>query len=171
MRNTDIGLKEKRKQQATPLKEEKLKQQEAAQKPAQKKQMLQEKPKGEEALQAKALADQQAQDALARLTRAKQMAAEKSIEDDYKNRIESKIRQKVNQTLCGNGNPQLEFDITLLPTGELRGNPVLHKGSGIAACDKAVENAILQSDPLPVPPQPEVFSRFRDLHLKFHPNE
>ena len=171
MRNADIGLKEKRKQQATQLKEEKLKQQEAAQKQAQKKQMLQEKLKEEQALQAKAHADQQAQEALSRIAQAKQTAAQQSIVDDYTNRIQSKIRQKVNQTLCGNGNPQLEFDITLLPTGELRGNPVLRKGSGSPPCDKAVENAILQSDPLPVPPQPEVFSRFRDLHLKFHPNE
>jgi colicin import membrane protein len=171
MRNADIGLKEKRKQQETQLKEEKQKQQEATQKQTQKNQMLQEKLKEEKALQAKALADQQAQDALARLTQAKQTAAQQSIVDDYTNRIKSKIRQKVNQTLCGDGNPQLEFDITLLPTGELRGNPVLRKGSGIAACDMAVENAILQSDPLPVPTQPEVFSRFRDLHLKFRPNE
>ena len=171
MRNTDIGLKEKRKQQAPKLKEENPKQQEAAQKQAQKKQMLQEKLKDEKAIQAKAHADQQAQEALARIDREKQTAAQQSIVDDYTNRIQSRIRQKVNQTLCGNGNPQLEFDIALLPTGELRGNPVLRKGSGIAACDLAVTNAILQSDPLPVPPQPEVFMHFRDLHLVFRPNE
>ncbi len=174
MRNADIALKEKRKQQETQLKEEKRKQQEATQKQAQKTQMLQEKLKQEaEARQAKALADQQqvAQEAVARAAQAKQAAAQQSIVDDYTSRIQSKIRQKVNQTLCGNGNPQLEFDITLLPTGQLRGNPVLRKGSGIAACDMAVENAILQSDPLPVPTQPEVFSRFRELHLTFRPNE
>lgn len=172
MRNADIALKEKRKQQETQLKEEQRKQQEATQKQAQKTQMLQEQLIQEaKARQAKALADQQAQEAVARIAQAKQAAAQQSIVDDYTNRIQSKIRQKVNQTLCGNGNPQLEFDITLLPTGQLRGNPVLRKGSGIAACDMAVENAILQSDPLPVPTQPEVFSRFRELHLKFRPNE
>jgi colicin import membrane protein len=91
--------------------------------------------------------------------------------NDYTGRIQSKIRSKLNKALCGDGKPQLEFDIALLPTGQLRGNPVLRKGSGLAACDKAVENAILQSDPLPVPPQPEAFSFFRELHLKFKPNE
>jgi len=172
MRNADIALKEKRKQQETQLKEEQRKQQEATQRQAQKTQMLQEQLIQEaKARQAKALADQQAQEAVARIAQAKQAAAQQSIVDDYTHRIQSKIRQKVNQTLCGNGNPQLEFDITLLPTGQLRGNPVLRKGSGIAACDMAVENAILQSDPLPVPTQPEVFSRFRELHLKFRPNE
>ena len=171
MRKADIALKEKRKQEEQ-LKEEKLKQQAAARKQAQQKdQALKEKQKEEEARQAKAIADQQAQEAQARLTREKQAAAQQSIVDDYTNRIKSKIRQKVNQGLCGTGNPQLEFDIALLPTGQLRGDPILRKGSGIAACDRAVENAILQSDPLPVPAQPEVFSRFRDLHLIFRPNE
>jgi len=91
--------------------------------------------------------------------------------DDYTNRISAKIRGKLNKTLCGDGKPLLIFDINLLPTGQLLGNPVLRQGSGIAACDRAVENAILQSDPLPVPTQPEIFSRFRELHLKFRPNE
>jgi colicin import membrane protein len=172
MQNADIALKQKRKLQDNQLKVEKHKQQEATQQQAQKNQMLQDQIKKEEKAQlAKVVADQQAQAAVAQIARAKQTAAEKSIEDDYKNRIQSKIRQKVNQTLCGEGNPQLEFDITLLPTGQLRSDPVLRKGSGIAACDMAVKNAISQSDPLPVPPQPEVFSRFRELHLKFRPNE
>ncbi len=172
MQNADIALKQKRKQQATQVKAEKHKQQEATQQQAQKTQMLQDQIKKEEKAQlAKVVAEQQAQAALARLAQAKQSAAQQSVVDDYTHRIQSKIRQKVNQTLCGEGNPQLEFDITLLPTGQLRSNPVLRKGSGIAACDMAVENAISQSDPLPVPPQPEVFSRFRELHLKFRPNE
>jgi colicin import membrane protein len=172
MQNADIALKQKRKLQDTQLKLEKRKQQEAKQLEAQKNQMLQDQIKKEEKAQlAQAVADQQAQAALARVAQAKQSAAQQSVVDEYTQRIQSKIRQKVNQTLCGEGNPQLEFDITLLPTGQLRSDPVLRKGSGIAACDMAVKNAISQSDPLPVPPQPEVFSRFRELHLKFRPNE
>ena len=168
----DIALQEKRKQQQeAQLKEEKLKQQTAVRKQAQKDQALKEQQKEEEARQAKAVADQQAQAALARLTQAKQTAAQQSIVDDYTNRISAKIRGKLNKTLCGDGKPLLAFDIALLPTGQLLGNPVLRQGSGIAACDRAVENAILQSDPLPVPAQPEIFSRFRELHLKFRPNE
>ena len=114
---------------------------------------------------------QQVQAELARLTQVKQNAAQQTIVSEYTGRIQSKIRQRLNRTLCGDGNPQLVFDIALLPTGQILGNPVLRKSSGIAACDRAVENAILQSDPLPVPPQPEIFSLFRDLHLNFKPNE
>ena len=114
---------------------------------------------------------QQMRDELAKRDQAQKTAALLTIENEYKGRIISKIQSKLNKSLCGDGKPQLEFDIVLLPTGQLRGNPILRKGSGIAACDKAVENAILQSDPLPVPPQPEAFSLFRELHLKFKPNE
>lgn len=107
----------------------------------------------------------------AQRAKAQQTAALQTIKGEYTGRIQSKIRSKLNKALCGDGKPLLEFDLALLPTGQLRGNPILRKGSGLAACDKAVENAILQSDPLPVPPQPEAFIIFRELHLIFTPNE
>jgi len=88
----------------------------------------------------------------------------------YIARIQSKIRSKVNKQLCGTGNPELEFAIALMPTGEVNGNPKLLKGSGIEACDEAVERAILQAEPLPVPEEPDLFSQFRNLKLKFRPN-
>ncbi|HLD09681.1 MAG TPA: cell envelope integrity protein TolA [Methylophilaceae bacterium] len=88
----------------------------------------------------------------------------------YIARISSKIRSKVNKQLCGTGNPELEFAIALMPTGEVNGNPKLLKGSGIEACDEAVERAILQAQPLPVPSEPDLFSQFRTLKLKFRPN-
>jgi colicin import membrane protein len=121
--------------------------------------------------QIEAARQQQVQQEMARIAQARQAAAQQSVIDDYTNRIRMKIRGYVNQQLCGTGNPQLEFDIALLPTGQLRGNPILRKGSGIPACDTAVENAILQAEPLPVPAQPEIFASFRELHLKFKPNE
>ena len=116
------------------------------------------------------LAQQNAADQ-ARAENARQSAAQQSVIGDYKGRIKRKIRGYLNQRLCGDGNPQLEFEIALLPTGQLRGNPILRKGSGIPVCDHAVESAILQSDPLPVPPQPEIFNEFRNLRLIFRPND
>lgn len=88
----------------------------------------------------------------------------------YIARIQSKIRSKVNKQLCGTGNPELEFAIALMPTGEVNGNPKLLKGSGMEACDEAVERAILQAQPLPIPSEPDLFSQFRNLKLKFRPN-
>lgn len=156
----DIALKEKR------VQEEKRKQE-----LVRVEQMKQEQLKQEQTRLAELTRQEQARADLVRRAQAQLTAAQQSIVDDYKGRIQSKIQSKLNKALCGDGKPQLEFDIALLPTGQLRGNPILRKGSGLAACDKAVENAILQSDPLPVPPQPEAFSSFRELHLKFKPNE
>lgn len=87
----------------------------------------------------------------------------------YKERVINKIRPRVNRAACGSGNPELHFDVSLLPTGQLRGNPVLRKSSGIAACDKAVETAILQSEPLPVPTSQD--PSHRELKLTFKPND
>lgn len=98
-------------------------------------------------------------------------AAVRGEVDKYMGLISRKIRQNVNRQLCGTGKPELELEISLMPTGEVIGAPKLLKGSGMAACDEAVVRAILQSQPLPVPPQTELFARFRDLRLKFRPNE
>ncbi|MEY3650968.1 MAG: hypothetical protein RLZZ351_333 [Pseudomonadota bacterium] len=89
----------------------------------------------------------------------------------YVGLITNKIKQHVNKQVCGSGKPELIFNISLMPTGEVIGHPKLLKTSGMMACDDAVERAILESQPLPVPSQAEVFSQFRELKLKFRPNE
>lgn len=85
--------------------------------------------------------------------------------------IADHIRQYVNPQVCGSGKPVLVFKISLMPTGELLSPPHLKKGSGILACDEAVERAILQAAPLPLPPDPDLIARLRDLELNFRPNE
>ncbi len=102
---------------------------------------------------------------------AELQAASSGLVDEYKARIVAKIKRYVNKQVCGSGKPELIFSITLMPTGEVSGNPRLSKSSSLPACDEAVERAILQAQPLPLPPQPELFSQFRDLNLKFRPNE
>ena len=91
--------------------------------------------------------------------------------NQYKAAIQRAIQARVNKTLCGTGNPSLIFDIALNPAGELQGDAVLVKSSGITACDEAVERAILQSQPLPLPPDPSLRAQFRNLNLKFTPNQ
>lgn len=98
-------------------------------------------------------------------------AANASLIGEYTDKIKTKIRGNVNKTLCGDGNPQLVFEIGLLPTGELSSAPKLTKSSGIAACDDAVERAIAESVPLPLPSDPAIYSKFRNLNLKFRPND
>jgi colicin import membrane protein len=102
---------------------------------------------------------------------AETLAASSGVVDEYKSRIVAKIKRFVNKQVCGTGRAELVFAIALMPTGEVSGNPHLVKSSGLPACDQAVERAILQAVPLPLPPQPELFTQFRDLNLKFRPND
>lgn len=117
----------------------------------------------------KALADARAAAEAKRAADA--LAASSGVVDEYKAKIVAKIKRYVNKQVCGSGKPELVFAIALMPTGEVGGNPRLVKSSGLSACDQAVERAILQAQPLPLPPQPELFAQFRDLNLKFKPNE
>jgi len=120
-------------------------------------------------LQQEALADEKtAGDQQALSAKA---AANAGVVDEFKNKIQAKIRGNVNKSLCGDGNPELKFDIGLLPTGELSGSPKLVKSSGSEACDEAVERAIMASQPLPLPSDTSLFSQFRNLKLKFRPND
>ena len=91
--------------------------------------------------------------------------------DKYKVLIQRKIQQNVNKQLCGTNPVELQFEIRLMPTGELIGNPKMLKSSGIPVCDESVERAIFQSQPLPVPTDTDLFSKFKNLKLNFHPNE
>jgi len=98
-------------------------------------------------------------------------AANAGVVDVFRNKIQAKIRGNVNKSLCGAGNPELKFEIGLLPTGELSDNPSLVKSSEITACDEAVERAIIASQPLPLPSDATLFSQFRNLKLTFKPND
>lgn len=112
--------------------------------------------------------------ALAALNDGAQQAEVKANQgeiDKYRNQIRAKISRFVNKQLCGTGKPELAFTIALMPTGEVNGVPRLTKSSGLHACDQAVERAIMQAQPLPLPPQPELFNEFRNLNLKFKPND
>ena len=94
----------------------------------------------------------------------------KSEIDKYKALIQQKIQQNVNNNLCGLDYLSLSFEITLLPSGELLNDPVLKDSSGNLSCDEAVERAIYQSEPLPVPTDPKIFAKLKKIKLKFYPN-
>lgn len=102
---------------------------------------------------------------------ATKATANAGVVNEYVNKIKGKIRGHVNKALCGDGNPELKFEIGLMLTGELSGAPRLVKSSGNPACDDAVERAIVMSEPLDVPKDPALFSQFRNLKLTFHPND
>jgi colicin import membrane protein len=189
----DIALKEKLE------KERKVKEQQEQEK---KKQQELERRKEEEAKKVKAQRDQQQVEAkkkdeekkrldkerLAQEAEARKQAAEKQaisdklakeasaaqsrVYDEYVRKIVSKVRNNIVEPPNLQGNPQVEFDVRLLPGGDVLESALrMTKSSGNAAYDDAVQRAILRSSPLPLPPDPSTFNMFRELHLRIRPKE
>ena len=98
-------------------------------------------------------------------------AANAGIINEYKAKIQAKIKANVNKNLCGDGSPEIRVEISVLPTGQISGNPKITKSSENSACDEAVERAIIASEPLPLPDDPDLKSQFRNLNLRFTPND
>jgi colicin import membrane protein len=93
------------------------------------------------------------------------------VVDEYVGKIQAKIRRFIVLPPGVDMKIKAEFNVTLLPSGEIL-NAILIKPSGNDAYDSAVERAILKAKPLPLPPaEQNLFSRFRDLRLKFSPAE
>ena len=173
----DIALKEKQEK-------EKREKQERLEKEAKAKEdkLRAEKARREqEELHRKMLAaEQQKADAAARAAKeqadaqrraeAQAAAAQAKLVNEYTERIRAKVRSHVVVPPGLQGNPEAEFDVVLIPGGEVL-TTKLRKSSGNAAYDAAVERAILKAQPLPLPPDPNVFGQFRELRLKFRPQE
>ena len=98
-------------------------------------------------------------------------AASTAEKNAYIAKITAKIRSNVNKSLCGDGSPEIHVEISVLPTGQISGNPKITKSSENSACDDAVERAIMVSEPLPLPDAPDLKAQFRNLKLKFRPND
>jgi colicin import membrane protein len=142
---------------------------------------LAEKKKREDEARLEALKQQQAKEAEA-IRRAReqdealkklaqiQAAAQAKLVDEYKRRIQEKIKRFVLEPPNLPKTAQVEFDVVLLPGGEVLGVK-LRKSSALAAYDSAVERAILKAQPLPLPPDPAMFKEFRELNLIFRPEQ
>jgi colicin import membrane protein len=90
--------------------------------------------------------------------------------DEYKAKIMAKIRSHVVMPPDVGNEARAEFLVTLLPGGGVL-KAELKKSSGNAAYDNAVERAILKSDPLPLPPDAQLFRDFRELDMVFKPTQ
>ena len=110
---------------------------------------------------------QKARDALA----AQQAAAQAKIVDEYKRRISEKVRRFIVLPPNVSDAAQVEFEIVVLPGGEVLGAKLKRSANSIPAYDSAVERAILKAQPLPLPPDPALMRQFRELNLVFRPKE
>ncbi len=98
-------------------------------------------------------------------------AARLKMIEDYRSRIRSKIESYLRLPHNLSGNPEVVYQVRLLPDGEVL-KVTLLKSSGQPAYDRQVERAILLASPLPLPPDRELASAFREeLILKFRPHD
>jgi colicin import membrane protein len=124
-----------------------------------------------ERAQQEAVRKQREADEARRKAEAAARAAQQKVIDDWKARIQAKIRNRVVVPPNMEGNPEARFDVVLLPGGEVL-NATLKKSSGSQAYDAAVERAIMAAQPLPVPNDTDLFQEnFRELHLVFRPKD
>lgn len=101
---------------------------------------------------------------------AQQAAARARVMNEvakYKAMILAKIKSRIIMPPDLPGNPVAEFNVTLLPGGDIL-DVRLRRSSGYAAFDSAVERAIYLSKPLPLPPDPALFNEFRNLNVTVH---
>ncbi|MCL2075523.1 MAG: TonB C-terminal domain-containing protein [Betaproteobacteria bacterium] len=85
-------------------------------------------------------------------------------------KIQAKVRSNVVQLPNISGNPEAEFLVRLLPTGEVVRDPRLVRSSGNSALDDILLRAILRSTPFPLPDNSTVIpSELRELKLVLRP--
>jgi colicin import membrane protein len=106
------------------------------------------------------------QEARQRAAQAAAGAARNKAQQDWIDRIRSRIRGYINLPPDIPGNPEAIFDVVQLPTGEII-DVRLRKSSGVRAYDDAVQRAILKASPLPKAAPAEIFQR--NLELRFRP--
>ena len=99
-----------------------------------------------------------------------QAATQRALFDKYVTAIQNHIKRQIVEPPNLQGNPQVEFNVVLIPGGEVL-TARMTRSSGVAAYDAAVERAILKASPLPLPADPTLFQNFRELNLKFRPRE
>jgi colicin import membrane protein len=164
----DIAIPDKKKIEAKPTKPEKKEQDRRAEEARKK---AEAKKAAEQKREAQRVAEQQAAQRQAELAKQEEQAAALGkLIDEYKAKIQSKIRSHIVQPPNVQDDARAEFLVTLLPGGPVL-KVELKKSSGNRLYDDAVERAIRRSDPLPLPQDVSLFNRFRVLDLTFKPDK
>jgi colicin import membrane protein len=102
--------------------------------------------------------------------RAEVLAATSAEMGRYQDMIRSKIRHNIVMPPDVLPTAAAEFKVTLLPDGSVL-DAVLLRSSGNAAYDEATERAIYKAQPLPIPTDPVLKKRFRELRLTIRPED
>lgn len=90
--------------------------------------------------------------------------------DKFKAIIGQKVERNWNRPLGAAKGLQCTVRVRLVPGGEVLGATVV-RGSGNAAFDRSVENAVHKASPLPLPSDPTLFEHYREIEFLFNPQE
>lgn len=101
---------------------------------------------------------------------ATQAAAQNRLIQETIDKIQAKIRHYVVVPPDIQGNPEAVYKVVLLPGGYVL-SAALQNSSGVPAYDGSIERAIRKAEPLPVPSDPVLSQKFRELELRFRPND
>jgi colicin import membrane protein len=106
-----------------------------------------------------------------------QLEAEERAAQEAKARSEiakyvAYIRQKVTRNwlkpIVDTRGLKCTVNVKLIPSGEVVGVTIVH-GSGNALFDRSVESAVRKASPLPLPEDPALVNRMRDINFVFNP--
>ncbi len=125
-----------------------------------------------EALAKQAEADRirREQEELSRRAAEAAASAQAKLLASHVDKIRGKVRRFIVEPPGVAPNATAEFDVVLIPGGDVL-SVKLRRSSGNALYDEAVERAIMRAQPLPIPPEPQLFPQFRTLLLQFRPQE
>ena len=125
----------------------------------------------EQLAQEQAEAEQRAQEEARKAAEeaARQAELAEAMTADATTAIRNKVQSQWQYPPAVNPELEVEVHITLVPTGQVI-DVRITKGSGNAALDRSVQQAVRKASPLPVPKDPRVFEQsFRKLTMKFRP--
>jgi len=125
-----------------------------------------------EALAKQAEADRirREQDELTRRAAEAAASAQAKVLASHIDKIRGKVRRFIVEPPGVPPNATAEFDVVLIPGGDVL-SVKLRRSSGNTLYDEAVERAIMRAQPLPIPPESQLFPQFRTLLLQFRPQE
>lgn len=126
------------------------------------------KEEAEEKARQKALADELAEEER-ELAEAQQRAAEQSELAKYTLRITTSVSRAFSYPPGLEDGLNCTLYVRMIPGGEVIEARVI-KSSGSPTFDRQAENAVRKASPLPVPSEPKLFERMREIQFTFDPN-
>jgi colicin import membrane protein len=165
----------KRKQEEAERQKQLQAQQEAAEKQRQEEAKREAELKAQQEKEAQRKAEEERRRKEAEQALQQQLAEEKAQRDQgvvaqYIGLIKQKVTQNWVRPAGWQSGQSCEVRIQLIPDGEVVNVQVLNS-CGSPLSDQSVETAVSRASPLPLPPDPTLFDRFRDIKFIFKPKD